>query len=262
MEKNKKPFVSIITPNYNGGQFLEQTILSVLNQTSKNFEYLILDSISTDNSPNIFEKYKNKVDKIIISKDNGVYDAIDKGIKIAKGEIIIWINSDDILHKDAVKNVKKIFEYNNDIDWISGVNSYIKKGFKFSLIPYYYPKKIIKKGYAHHNYWGFIQQESVAFKKKLYFKSEGLIPQFGNAGDYHLWKSFSNFSSLKSFNIKIGYFRSWQGQNSKIQKDKYFNDTKISESFYSLRIVRFIISLFFFPYYYFLTKKILKNNKK
>ena len=257
-----KNIITVITANYNGEKYIEETIQSVLSQSDKDFEYILFDALSDDNSKNIIEKYKKNINVIRYKEDNGLYDAIDQAIKISKGNIMLWLNSDDILHKDAVKNVKKIFTYNDDIDWICGVNSYIKKGFKFSLIPYYYPKKIIKNGYAHHNYWGFIQQESVVFKKKLYLKSGGLKPQYGNAGDYHLWKSFSNLSSLKSFNIKIGYFRSWRGQNSKVQRDKYFIDTKISKSFYSLRIVRFIISLFFFPYYYFLTKKILKNNKK
>jgi glycosyltransferase involved in cell wall biosynthesis len=257
-----KNTTTIITANYNGEKYIEETIQSVVGQSDKDFEYILFDALSNDNSKKIIEKYKKNINVIRYKEDNGLYDAVDQAIKISKGNIIIWLNSDDILHKDAVKNVKEIFKYDNDINWISGVNSYIKKGFKFSLIPYYYPKKIIKHGYAHHNYWGFIQQESIAFKKKLYLKSGGLKPQYGNAGDYHLWKTFSNVSSLKSFNVKIGYFRSWKGQNSKVQRDKYFNDTKINKSFYSLRIVRFIISLFFFPYYYFLTKYILKNNKK
>ena len=210
--------LTVITPNYNGETYIEETIQSVINQSDKDFEYLVFDANSNDNSKKLIEKYKNNISFIRYKEDNGVYDAVDQAIKISKGNIILWINSDDLLHIDAVKNVKKIFKYYKNIDWICGVNSYIKKNFKFSLIPYYYPNKIIKHGYAHNNYWGFIQQESTAFKKKLYLKSGGLMPQYGNAGDYHLWKSFSNLSSLKSFNIKIGYFRSWYGQNSKVQK--------------------------------------------
>ena len=259
---NKDVSLTVITPNYNGEKFIEETIQSVISQSDKNFEYILFDALSNDNSKKIIEKYKKHISLIRYKEDNGIYDAVDQAIKTSKGNIIIWLNSDDLLHIDAVKNIKKIFNYDNKISWISGINSYIKKGFKFSLIPYHYPKKIIKYGYAHHNYWGFIQQESVAFKKKLYLESGGLKSSFGNAGDYHLWKAFSNLTSLKSFNIKIGYFRSWKGQNSIIEKDKYFEDTMIRKSFYSFRLIRFIISLVLFPYYFFLTNKILRNNKK
>ena len=262
MDKLQEIKISVITPNYNGEKFIEETIKSVINQSDRNFEYILFDSLSSDNSKKIIDKYKNQIDVIRFQKDNGMYDAVDQAIRIAKGEIIIWINSDDILDKDTVKNVKKIFLHDKNIRWISGINSYIKNNFKFSMIPYYYPNNLIKNGLAHHKYWGFIQQESTAFEKELYIESGGLKKEFGNAGDYHLWKGFSNLTDLKTFNIKIGYFRSWRGQNSKIQEDKYFNDTKIKKSFYSLRIIRFIISLLLFPYYFFLTNKILKNYKK
>ena len=109
MQENKKIKVSIITPNYNGEKYLEETINSVIAQSCKKFEYIILDGNSTDSSKDILERYRSKIDKIIISSDKGSYDAVDRGIRMAKGEIIIWINSDDILHKDAVENVIKIF---------------------------------------------------------------------------------------------------------------------------------------------------------
>ena len=88
--------VSIITPNLNSGKYLEQTINSVLNQTYKNIEYIVVDGGSTDESEKILKKYQNKISKLIIEKDENMYQAIDKGIRIANGEIISWINSDDL----------------------------------------------------------------------------------------------------------------------------------------------------------------------
>ena len=94
MKKNK-PFITVITPNYNGEKYLLNTLNSVFNQTDKSFEYIVLDGNSTDNSIKILKKKKKKIDKLIIKKDKGIYDAIEKGIRMAKGEIIIWINSDE-----------------------------------------------------------------------------------------------------------------------------------------------------------------------
>ena len=84
------------------GKIFRGSIKSVINQSYKKFEYILLDGKSADNSINILNKYRNNFTKLIIEKDNGIYDAIEKGIKLAR-EIIIWINSDDVLHKDAVK---------------------------------------------------------------------------------------------------------------------------------------------------------------
>ena len=257
--KSKKPLVSIITPNYNGEKFLEKTIKSVLAQTSKNFEYLIYDACSTDSSHKIIKKYRRKIDFVSIKKDKGHYHALYKGIKNCNGKIILWINSDDLLHKDAVSNVIKIFSSDNKLEWISGINGYIK-GKKFSGIPYIYPNFIISSGLAHHNYWGFIQQESISFKKKLFLRSGGFNSRYSNAGDYYLWKNFSKFAPLKTFCIKIGYFRTWKGQNSNVEGKKYFKDTGYDKNIVSFRFIRLIISIFFLPYLYFRTAYKLKKN--
>ena len=167
IKKNKYPFVSIVTPNYNGEKYLEETIKSIINQTSHDYEFILVDGKSTDNSLNIIKKYLKKINIFISEKDKSMYHAIDKGISKAKGEVIIWINSDDLLHKKAVQNVSKIFKKNPEIDWISGINGYIKKNIQFSGIPYIYPKFILSKGYANHAHWGFVQQESISFRKNF-----------------------------------------------------------------------------------------------
>lgn len=256
----KEKLISIITPNYNGGKYLEESIKSVITQSNNNFEYLIFDGASTDNSLDIINKYDSKIHYVSIKRDKGMYHAVDKAIRFAKGEIIIWINSDDILDKDAVLNVTKIFK-NNNIDWITGINGYIKKNIKISGIPYLYPRLIISNKCAHHNYWGFIQQESVVFTKKLFIKSGGFKDFSNNASDFHLWKTFSNFSKLKSYFIKIGYFRTWPGQNSQLQTKKYYKDTGSRKFFFSFRFFRLIISLMFLPYIYLKTQYILSKHK-
>jgi len=259
--KNKNLLVSIITPNYNGDKFLEECIKSVINQSSKDYEYIIIDGGSTDESKNIIKKYEKFIKYFVSEKDNGLYDAIDKGIKKANGEIILWINSDDMLDENAVSNVIKIFKNKESLEWITGINGYIKKGYKYSLIPYYYPSFIIRNGFAHQKYWGYIQQESIAFKKKLYLKSNRFKTSYGNAGDFHLWRDFANLSKLSTFFIKIGYFRTWQGQNSQVQKQKYEKDTGILTSFFTFKIIRLIISLIFLPYIILKTFYLSRKNK-
>lgn len=90
-----KPKVSIITVCYNSAKTIEDTIQSVINQTYDNIEYIIVDGLSTDNTLEIVNKYKDRIATIVSEKDAGLYDAINKGIGLATGEIIANLNSDD-----------------------------------------------------------------------------------------------------------------------------------------------------------------------
>ncbi|PCI99608.1 MAG: glycosyl transferase [Flavobacteriales bacterium] len=103
--------VSIITVCYNSSETIEATIKSVVSQTHNNIEYIIVDGKSTDNTLEIIENYKNNISKIISEKDNGLYDAINKGIELATGEIIAILNSDDLYEdNNVIENIVDLFE--------------------------------------------------------------------------------------------------------------------------------------------------------
>jgi glycosyltransferase involved in cell wall biosynthesis len=109
-EKMDLPKISIITPSFNQGHFIEQTILSVLNQNYPNLEYIIIDGGSMDDTVSIIRKYESKIHYWVSEKDNGQSDAINKGLKICTGDIIAYINSDDMYENDTF--VKIINRYN------------------------------------------------------------------------------------------------------------------------------------------------------
>jgi glycosyltransferase involved in cell wall biosynthesis len=100
--KDEKILVSIITVCYNASKTIEQTIQSVINQSYPNIEYIIIDGNSTDNTLEIVRKYESKISTIISEPDNGIYDAMNKGIRLAKGELIGMINADDWYEEYAV----------------------------------------------------------------------------------------------------------------------------------------------------------------
>ncbi|MDR0864706.1 MAG: glycosyltransferase [Candidatus Symbiothrix sp.] len=106
--------ISIVTPSYNQGQFIEKTIVSVLNQTYKNIEYILVDGGSTDNTMEIVNRYRDKIDIIISEKDNGQSDAINKGFKLSTGTLVGWINSDDILYPDCVEKIVELYQNHPD----------------------------------------------------------------------------------------------------------------------------------------------------
>lgn len=101
--------ISIITPSYNQGQFLEDTILSVLGQGYPNLEYIVIDGGSTDNSLEIIKKYQSKLSYWQSEKDDGQAQAINKGFSIAKGDIIGWLNSDDMYLPGTLNFIANIF---------------------------------------------------------------------------------------------------------------------------------------------------------
>jgi len=107
----KNPNVSIVTVNLNGAEFLEETILSVVNQKYKNIEYLVIDGGSTDGSLDIIKKYEDKIDYWESSRDRGIYDAMNKGVSLSCGKWINFLNSGDVFFNDHV--LDKIF-YKND----------------------------------------------------------------------------------------------------------------------------------------------------
>lgn len=114
------PKISIITPSFNQAQYLEETILSVLNQNYPNIEYIIIDGGSTDGSVEIIKKYERHLSYWCSEKDLGQTDAINKGIQIAKGEIINWLNSDDYYEPQALHHIAAAFLRHPAAQVISG----------------------------------------------------------------------------------------------------------------------------------------------
>ena len=110
MVMKNTPKISIITPCYNAAQYIEQTILSIVNQGYDNIEYIIIDGGSTDGTVDIIKKYEDKITYWISEKDNGQSDAINKGISIATGDVFNWVNADDYLEDGVLKQVAKHFE--------------------------------------------------------------------------------------------------------------------------------------------------------
>jgi len=168
LKKNKKnsPLISIITVVLNNKKFLQQTIDSVHNQSYKNYEHIIVDGKSTDGTLDILRKNNSKIDLWISESDKGIYDAMNKGIKLSRGSIISILNSDDIFYKGTLKTVKNYFNKYKLIDFLFG------SVIKYKLLHGYKPWKIRWSFgfYSTHSIGFFIRKK--AQKKVGYYKTK------------------------------------------------------------------------------------------
>ena len=183
------PLVSIVTPSLNQGQYIEETILSVLNQDYPNIEYAVIDGGSTDNTIDILRKYQDRL-LWVSEKDRGQSDAINKGFRMAKGDILAWLNSDDTYLPSAVNKAVSLLNSHSDTKMVYGKTHYSDETGK--IIGEYPTGPLDYKRLAIFN---FICQPSTFFKKEVFFDAGGLDLELRHSMDYDLWiRIVRNFS--------------------------------------------------------------------
>jgi glycosyltransferase involved in cell wall biosynthesis len=197
--------ISIITPSYNQAEYLERTILSVLNQNYPNLEYIIIDGGSTDGSIDIIKKYEKKLAYWESVKDKGQYYAIQKGFSKSTGEIMAWINSDDIYHPNSFFVVEELFKEFPKVKWLTGNISFVDE--EDRMVKAYSTKRWSKLKVLNGDY-GWIQQESTFWKRSLWEKSGGTLNfNYSLAADFELWMRFFRSEYLYTVETLLGAFR-------------------------------------------------------
>lgn len=212
------PRISIVTPVFNRVNMLEQTILSVLNQNYPNLEYIIIDGGSIDGTVDIIKKYEDRLAYWVSEPDNGMYHAIQKGFEKATGDIMAWINSDDLYHDNSLFIVGQIFSQFSCVDWITGTPTlYNADGIcvKTFSVQFWSWERF------KHGDFRWIQQESTFFRRSLYYKVGGLNLQYRLAADFDLWCKMFQQSVLYSVNTILGGFRLHGNQLSIEQNARY-----------------------------------------
>lgn len=219
------PKITLITPSFNQVGFIEQTIRSVTDQNHTHLEYIVIDGGSTDGTAEVIQKYENRLAYWTSEPDKGMYDALQKGFGRSTGDIMGWINSDDMLHPGALAAVAEIFSSFPQIEWIQGLPSFFdEQGRIVQTGPF-------KKWSPFHFYMGdfkWIQQESTFWRRSLWEKAGGYIDKnLLYAGDFDLWIRFFRHASLYSCTALIGGFRLRKtGQLSQTHMKEYMKEAK------------------------------------
>lgn len=216
MMKRNLPSISLITPSYNQAEYLERTINSVISQKYPELEYIIMDGGSSDNTLKILKKYNSQI--IWESKkDRGQADAINKGIIKSTGDIISYLNSDDILLPECLEKVSYYFSKNPDCQWVTGdchiidkndniINSYINLYKRFWL-------KYLRSGKSL-TIVNFISQPGTFWRRKIMNKIGFFNPELHFAMDYDFWLRIMNIYKLGYIDEYISGFRVQDGSKS------------------------------------------------
>ena len=199
------PKITIITPNYNGVAYLEETIQSVLNQGYPNLEYIIIDGGSTDGSVDIIKKYESQLAYWVSEPDAGLYHAIQKGFERSTGDIMAWINSDDKYHRGAFSIVTELYNQFPQIEWLQGIPSIYDEQGRTVMVDHF---RAWCKADIYSGRYKWIQQESTFWRRSLWEKAGATLDtRLRYAADFELWLRFFRHAELFSLKSLLSGFR-------------------------------------------------------
>lgn len=194
--------ISVVTPSYNQAKFVQRTLDSVLGQDYANVEYIVVDGCSNDGSIELLEDYRDRLQHLIIEPDDGQADAIRKGFELASGDLLCFLNSDDLLLPGCLTWVAEFFESNAGIDAIYSHRVFIDENdqpTKFWTLP------------PHFNYgmsrWDFIPQETCFWRRSLMVEAGGIDPDYQFALDYDLFVRMMKLGKFKRVHAFLAAFR-------------------------------------------------------
>jgi glycosyltransferase involved in cell wall biosynthesis len=184
----KVPFFSIVIANYNHGKFLEEAILSILNQNCDDYEIIMVDGGSNDNSIDIIKKYNHKFSWWVSEKDGGQSNAFNKGFDKAKGQFYFWLNADDLLLPNTLNRAKEYLLSNKECVWLAGNTITMDENrlFKWCIRGPIFIKWLVMHGTA------YVYGPTSIFKKELFLEVDGFEESLFYTMDTDLWYKFLN----------------------------------------------------------------------
>jgi glycosyltransferase involved in cell wall biosynthesis len=192
------PDISIVTPSLNQGNFIGQTIRSVLSQSGVRVQYVVVDGCSTDETRSVLERYRDALDHLIIEPDHGQADAIKKGFARTSGVICGYLNSDDYLLPGALERVVAYFRANPSVDVVYGDRIYVDE--EDRLLRYW---RLPPHSDFINCRWDFIPQEACFWRRSVMEQMGGIDSSYRFAVDYDLFarmmKAGKRFVHLAEF---------------------------------------------------------------
>jgi glycosyltransferase involved in cell wall biosynthesis len=218
------PRISIVTPCKNGAAHLEAAMHSLLSQGYPDLEYVVVDGGSTDGSVEIIRKHAAHLAFWVSEPDRGHAHALNKGFARTTGEILGWLNHDDVLLPGSLHLLAELFATFPRIDWLTAQPAQIDP--RGALVAAYPPRLWSRLGFLTGDYC-WVQQESTYWRRNLWEKAGGYVSEeYAMASDFELWVRFFRHARLHSTYGLVGAFRFRPGQRTREAMDVYEAEAK------------------------------------
>jgi tetratricopeptide (TPR) repeat protein/glycosyltransferase involved in cell wall biosynthesis len=234
------PKITIVTPSLNQGVYIEETILSILNQNYENLEYIIVDGGSTDTTLSVLERYRTQVTHILIEPDHGQANALNKGFRIGSGELMTWINSDDLLSPGAL-HIAALSYLQRNWDVMAGI-CVMHRDHKILTVrkPRTKPQNFVVEHLADlARLWAtghFFFQPEVIFTRQIWEQAGAALDESLNyAMDYDLWMRFAQIGAqLQVVSWPLAFFRNHSSQKTADQISSVNELLQVTERYHTI----------------------------
>lgn len=210
--------ITIVTSVLNGKKYIEDALLSVLRQDYQDLEYIVQDGGSTDGTIEVIEKYQKELTFWESRADNSMYEGINAGFSKSTGQIMGWLNADDILFPDGLEKIARVFGELPSVEWVTGLRSVVDGSGEVlrSRMPMRYNRINFLRGRTN------IQQESTFWRRELWDKTGSTFSlQYRLAGDADLWARFFSDAKLYRVDECLGAFRRHGDQITQNHTSRY-----------------------------------------
>lgn len=221
---DRPPKISIVTPSYQQGRFLEWTMRSVLEQGYPNLEYIVMDGGSKDETRDILARYKDRLAYCESAPDKGQADAVARGFARSTGEIMAYLNSDDLLAPGALDFVARYFAAHPEVDAIYSHRVFVDESnivTRYWILP------------SHHAWmmkrWDYIPQETCFWRRRIYEQAGGVDASYQFALDYDLFARFMECGRMERVNRFLGAFREHPSSKTVLQEGAHPEVARVQE---------------------------------
>jgi glycosyltransferase involved in cell wall biosynthesis len=220
--------ISIVTTTLNAMPYIVDTTRSVLQSNHRDLEYVLIDAGSSDGTLEHIKQIRDSRASVEIIPGISAYEAVDRGFRNSTGDIVAWINGDDLYYPWTISCVSKVFAAFPEVQWITGLATFLNvdghctvRGGMAS-----YPRRYIQNGWFNELGFGYLQQENMFWRRSLYEEAGGLNLKYVQAADFDLWIRMARHAELVAVNVPLGAFRRRGTNRSVTGRSKYLQDVE------------------------------------
>jgi glycosyltransferase involved in cell wall biosynthesis len=227
--------ITIVTPVLNGAKTIERTLRSVSAQRG-DYEHIVMDGGSTDGTAEIVERYQSVYPvRLVRQPDRSLYEGVWNGMQLARGEILCYLNADDLHLPWTLATVASVFANRPEVHWLTGIPSWQRDDTGVTTTCGYAPvflQSLIRRGWYSSARLGFMQQESMFWRRSLWERAapQDILLKYRLGGDFHLWRRFADHAALHTVAATLACFVISSQQASRTGLAKYLAECGVRGS--------------------------------